>query len=500
MSIIADISSPVKPTTTTSSGAIYARPPFDVPIPTPPKAARQAAEQEPTHDYLLTEGTHDEGNARCVDARYAGKFLQNDAYGWLSYTGTHYTTTGAEAALDRAIVETLSARIAAALDSGKADKYADLIKKSIPSSGKVQGAKHLYSSLVFADAATFDTDPDLLNCPNGVVDLRTGKLIHHTPGQRFMHCAAVEYKAAAKNGAAYKEWERILLELVGSPDQVKWLKLAVGYSLTGHTSEEILVYLFGPPRAGKGLFIETIMTLLGSPLAKEADFATFTADRTGDTQSFDLAPLRSCRFIAASESRAYERFNEAMVKRVTGGNMVRCAFKHQNHFEYRPMYKIWLSSNQPVNADPDDDAVWGRIRVIEFPNSHLGREDKQLKARMRTKAMLEGVLAWAVEGASEWYSLGSAGLPELQSSAALKQKHRADLDNVQTWIDERCQPGEYTVTTTLFQSYAGWCRDNGTTPKQQKGFTQALRRKGCGSAVKKIGGHTSRVIEGLSLC
>ena len=52
----------------------------------------------------------------------------------------------------------------------------------------------------------------------------------------------------------------------------------------------------------------------------------------------------------------------------------------------------------------------------------------------------------------------------------------------------------------LYLSYEKWCKDNGITPKQQKAYTQALRRKGYSSTVKKIGGHTSRVIEGLSLC
>ena len=31
-------------------------------------------------------------------------------------------------------------------------------------------------------------------------------------------------------------------------------------------------------------------------------------------------------------------------------------------------------SNHPVNGDPEDDALWARVRVIEFPNSFLGME------------------------------------------------------------------------------------------------------------------------------
>lgn len=111
-----------------------------------------------------------------------------------------------------------------------------------------------------------------------------------------------------------------------------WLQMAVGYSLTGHTREEVLFYLYGPPRSGKGTLTEMILALLGSPLAKEVNFATFTAQRSGDSQNFDLAPLKPCRTVLASESNAYERFNKAKVKMLTGGNEVYCAFKHQTHF------------------------------------------------------------------------------------------------------------------------------------------------------------------------
>lgn len=461
------------------------------------KAAQQAAEQAAAAEQtaLVTQGLHDEGNAQCVLIRHRGQFIRNDAFGWLSYTGTHWTTQGAEAALERAIVDTLGARIQAALNSGKADKYSALIKFCIPSNSRVQGAKALYASLAYAPETEFDKDPDVLNCANGAVNLRTGEIVQHSPEQRFMHCTSVEYKSDAD----YSQWVSWLTSAVGSAEIADWLQMAVGYSLTGHTREEVLFYLFGPPRSGKGTFTETLLTLLGSPLAEVVGFSTLTATTEADTQNFNLAPLHSSRLIVASESNQYERFNEAKVKQLTGGDKIQCAFKHRTAFSYRPRYKLWLASNQPVNADPDDDAVWGRVRVIEFPYSHLGKENKALKESMRTPAMLEGVLAWAVQGAMRWYALGNDGLPELESSAKAKATQRAELDNVQAWLDECCVPGSYTSTSSLYYSYENWCKGNGVTPKRQKGFTQALQRKGYGYDIKKVNGKTLRVVTGIEI-
>ncbi len=450
----------------------------------------------PAQPMLLTLPTHDEGNAQCVLALHPHRFHHNESLGWLQNNKTHWTREGAEATLERAIVDTLTARIDAALKSGQADKHSDLIKKSVPNSSKVMGAKSLFRSLVYTSPSTFDADPNLLNCPNGVVDLRTGQIIPHSSIHKFMHCTAVPYQP----NADIKNWVLWLNSTVGE-EQALFLKLAAGYSLTGHTREEIMFYLFGPPRSGKGTLIEAILSALGAPLALATKFSTFTAERNGDTQNFDLAPMQPCRVVAASESNSYERFNEAKLKNVTGGDTISCAFKFGNPFSYRPQFKIWLSSNHPVNADPDDDAVWGRIRVIHFQQSHLGKENKLLKQSMRSPENLAAVLAWAVQGAMEWYALGSAGLQETKVSHSLKSEHRAELDDVQAWIDDYCtkHAGIFCSNSSLYRSYENWCKSNGHTPKLAKRFGQTLKRKGFADGRQRVDGQLTRGYLGLTV-
>lgn len=447
---------------------------------------------------LLTAGVNDEGNADAVLHLEGKSFLYSETLGWLYYDGKRWATDGAEAKVDRAIVKTLGERVKAAVQTGNMEAYSTLIKFCIPNKGRVQGCKYMLQSKVAVSHENFDHDPDMLNCRNGVVDLRTGEIIPHSCEQRFTYCTSVDYKP----NADYKQWEEWLIEAMGGLyEAYRYMQIAIGYSLTGHTSEEILFYLFGPPRSGKGTFTEVMLALLGAPVAKEVDFGTFTARRTGDSQNFDLAPLRPCRFVAASESNAYERFNEAKVKALTGGNEIYCAFKHRDHFSYRPQFKIWLSSNQPVNADPDDDAVWGRIRLLEFPNSHLGDEDKSLKHSMKTATILEGVLAWAVHGSIAWYQLGQKGLPEIEQSRTAKDSHRNDNDHTQAFIDECCLVGTayFIAQDRLFPKYEAWCELNGVEPKKQKGLTQSLKKKGFLDERRTINGVQKRGIAGIGL-
>jgi putative DNA primase/helicase len=252
----------------------------------------------------------------------------------------------------------------------------------------------------------------------------------------------------------------------------------VGYSLTGHTYEQCLFYVWGPTRGGKGLFLQILADLIGRPLAASVDFDTFTANRRGDSQNFDLAPLRPARLITASESSRANMLNAKVVKAITGNDPIYCAFKHRTHFQYTPQFKIWLASNFKVMGDPNDDALWGRLRVIHFPNSWLGREDLLLAEKL--KANLPGILKWAVDGAMEWYKRLDAGQglgrPAIIESATTD--HRTQNDTIQQFIDECCTVGDglYCKSSAFIQAYRRWCDDNGHKPLGAIRIREALER------------------------
>lgn len=441
---------------------------------------------------LLNESADDEGNARCALAIFGAEFAYSGALGWLHWNGKYWQPDPDEAEVDQAILATLKRRRLCAVDTGKEV----IIKCTAGSASRLRGAKMIFRSLVAAPHEEFDCNPDELNVANGVLNLRTGVLTPHTPEHRFTYCLSTPYDPAADDSV----WRKFLAEVVQDDDgMIAYLQTVIGYILTGHTSEECLWYLHGPSRSGKGTTTETLLVLLGQTLSTEVDFATFTAKREGDTQNFDLAPLKPARLVVTSESNRYEALNTGKVKQLTGGNYIRCAFKHRDHFTYRPQFKAMLVSNHPVSADVDDDALWYRVKVILFPTSRKGREDKALKARLRSPAVLTGVLRWAVDGAQKWYA-SPTGLVHPKAVEVNTRQQRADLDMVQAWIDECCVEADvWTPHAELYSSYADWCRRNGVQPKSARGFTQALTGKAFTADIKRAGDKVFRAIRGLRL-
>lgn len=445
---------------------------------------------------LLSHPPDDAGHALTFLELHPDRFLHTDAAGWLAWTGTHWQADGAEAELHQAIVDMLRARRVAAVQAIPAVE--GLVRACVASRSRVLGVAFAVGMYSHASIDDFDQHPDLLNVANGVLDLRTGTLTPHDPAQRFTYCLATPYDPLAD----YCDWIEFLAAVIdGGQPVIDFLQMFYGYCLTGRTQEEVLLYMNGASRAGKGTLAETILALMGRPLSAAVAFSTFVRRREAGDQGFDLAPLKPARLIVASESNERDTLNSGMIKSLTGGDLITCAYKNKDQFSYKPIFKPVLLSNFPIRADADDDALWGRVRVVVFPNSYLGQEDKTLKERMRSPDSLRGVLAWCVEGAMRWYA-SPAGLVAPDKVKLATQEHRANVDDIQQWLDDCCRatPGAWTANGDLYQSYKTWCVLNGLTAKPSNKLGVGIGRKGFTvGVIRRTPLGVSRGVDGIEI-
>jgi putative DNA primase/helicase len=445
---------------------------------------------------LLTAEVDHEGHSQCVLVLYGGKFKCTTTHGWMRYNGRYWEQEGAEQAVERAITNTLIKRreLYASIEEWKRAKLCASWRQNVTGT-KAQLAK---SSSIFVSISEFDKSPDHVNCKNGVVDLRTGEIEPHNPTQLFTYCLTIEYHKELEKRADL--WLEFLFSCGLSAEVIEYMRLGFGYSLTGHTWEEVMFYLFGMTRSGKGTTMETVNLIMGM-LSTGVDMETFTSKRYGDTSNFDLAPLKNKRFITASESQRRGQLNPAFIKKVTGGDDIYCSFKRRDHFSYRPQFKIWLTSNFEANTDVDDDAAWGRLRVIHYPKSFLGSEDKTLKKRLQAPESLNAIFAWMVSGAIDWYKQGGKGLPMPEEVAQKTREHREALDSIAQFVEQQCivKDDAFVVGSQLHSAYKRWCDDEGYTAVGRKRFTQSLASKGIDAGSKKISGATKRGYIGIGL-
>lgn len=141
---------------------------------------------------------------------------------------------------------------------------------------------------------------------NGFLNLRTGELLPPSRERLITKLAPVRYDPSAK----CPTWLAFLQSVFPAPydDVLPFLKRALGYSLTGSTSEECFFVLYGTGRNGKGTLVKTIAALLGD-YAGTADFSTFIQRRDDGSPREDIAAMPGKYFIAAQRitGRRYVR-------------------------------------------------------------------------------------------------------------------------------------------------------------------------------------------------
>ena len=339
------------------------------------------------------------------------------------------------------------------------------------SAGRLQAMVKLGACLLGSEPGAFDQQPYLLACRNGTVDLRTGALRQHRRGDLLTKVVAVDFDADAR----CPRWEAFLLEVMdGSAEMVAFLQRAVGYSLTGATVEQVLFLLYGTGANGKSTFTETLRALLGD-YATQAEFTTFLA-RSSDSVRNDIARLVGARFVSASEAEGGRPLAEAVVKQMTGGDIITARFLFKEFFEFRPAFKVWLAANHKPSVRGTDHGIWRRIRLVPFTVTiPPERRDKRLPERLM--AELPGILAWAVRGCLAWQQEGLGVPPEV---LAATDSYREEMDVLAGFLDEHCvvQEGAFVATKELYAAYATWAEGAGEKKLSKKWLAMRLAERG----------------------
>src|SRR5215218_5753776 len=329
-----------------------------------------------------------------------------------------------------------------------------------------------------------DQDPWLINCQNGTLDLRTGRLKDHDPTDRITKIIPEDYDPEA----SCSRFLRFLTETLVDDAVIKFVKRYSGYTLTGITRERLLAILYGFGKNGKTTLVELLHEVLGD-YARNTDVETLLIKKYQGVGN-DVAALKGARFVSAAEVEKGRRLAESKVKQLTGRDTVTARFLFGENFDFKPEFKLWLSTNNKPVIQGTDDAIWDRLRLIPFTQRFEGaKADPKLPDKLRGE--LAGVFAWMVEGCLEWQE---HGLEEPKTVTEATEQYRAEMDTLAAFIEDRCVlgPGAVAPATPLYKQYQMWCDDAGERPETQKMFGMRLGERGFESTKISRGPHKDR--------
>jgi putative DNA primase/helicase len=328
-----------------------------------------------------------------------------------------------------------------------------------------------------------DVDPWLLNVANGTVDLRTGMLRSHAREDLITKWTAVPFEKFAKA----PRWEAFVKRIFRErEDLIHFVQKAVGYTLTGFTTEQVLLLLIGLGANGKSTLLEVLRSLMGY-YAAQADFSSFVLQRQDHIRN-DIARLVGARFVSAIEVDHGRRLAESLVKQLTGGDRVTARFLYREPFEFTPQFKLWLAANHKPRIQGTDHAIWRRIRLIPFDVQIPSEEqDRQLGIKLRQE--LPGILQWAVRGCLAWQE---EGLEQPKAVQVATQEYREEMDILGGFLADCC---DHLATmegkepfSDLYVAYRQWAEQTGERILSQRVFGTILGERGLNKRRSGSGG------------
>lgn len=422
--------------------------------------------------------------------------------GWFLWTGTHWRYDDSEHIGDYAR-ETVRSIYQEASDAANKSRRKKLAKHAIQSESSRAIRSMLELARSFREVAVtrdvFDQDLKLVNFQNGTLDLRTGEVYKHRPGDLITRVIPYDFNPDVDSAL----FDRFLADITGEEEETgelrTFLRRAAGSGLAGWSGDECLFYLHGPTQTGKSTFIEAVRSAMGD-YAAPVNFESLIRSSLNRPRP-DLVNIVGARVVFSNELDRSSGKKDlvlavALVKRLTSNEPIFIRSLHSNGFNWTPNCLLWLASNDDPVIDAGDDAAWRRILRIPFTRQHE-QTDKTIRDRLIGEVEhQQAVMAWLVRGYVEYQRHGMV-VPE--SVREYTDKYRAEMDPLTDFFATGCVFGDdkRVKASELNTAYERWCELERITPASAKERGASLRRHGCVDKTARWEGKSIRTWHGI---
>ena len=344
---------------------------------------------------------------------------------------------------------------------------------------------------VATDIEELDTHDELLAVGNGVVNLRTGELIESDEALLLTRRIDTPF---VKDAEAPR-WRQFIAEIMNNDlEMADYLQRLTGYGVTGRTDEQCFAVFWGTGANGKTVLTATLSQVF-KQVTTNTPFSTFEMKPSGGIPN-DIASLRGARLVMAAEGEADKPMAEALLKRLTGRDLISARFLHKEFFEFYPNFLMMLATNNKPAFRGQDEGLWRRVKMVEF-NRYFAPHERDHRLQDKLEAEAEGILWWAVQGAMEWYR---SGLNDPQKIMDATGDYRINSDPLVGFLpgtfvkDNAAQGLEGSV---LFNEYLDWAQEENLSAREivtRKKFFAMLEERGLH---KRVGHGNKTVFDGV---
>jgi putative DNA primase/helicase len=401
---------------------------------------------------------------RFTDARLAevlanealdGQYVWAAGLEWLAYAGNVWAEvheavpleTVRQWSLERFGEAVARMRLDDPKASAEVDGWRGLLSRS-----RAAGVLSYAKGIMQHDPAEFDGDADHINTPSGYLNLDTGVARPLGEGEYPTRITGARFDP----DATAEVWDTFLARILPDPEVRAFVQRLFGYALLGEVREHVMPIFTGSGANGKGTIRDAVLAAFGT-YGLEVDPEILMVSHNPGHKTF-LMELKGRRLIFCSETDRNRRFNEPMMKRLSGGDPIQANKMRMDPITFLPSHLLVMCTNHLPKLAGDDEANWRRVLVVPFDVVIPEAErNGRLPGRLKEPDVQAAVLAWVYEG---YRAYVKEGLNPPEAVRVRTAAYRADSDTLTRFMDERTvtSPAGRVTASDLYSAYEIWHR------------------------------------------
>lgn len=327
----------------------------------------------------------------------------------------------------------------------------------------------------------FDNNPYLINCANGVLDIKNNKILKHSPKFFITNYIPVNYNPDATD----KYCDAVIESL--HPEEKDYVQLIVGQSLLGfQPNYQAAYFLQGRGSNGKSTFIDLLLKTSGS-YGKLQPPNIFIPEKNSD--SYALADFEGLRVAIIEELPDSKHLNSGALKRLVGTRNINARAIYSKNREFENQSTIFITCNRLPMINETDEGTWRRLLVFKFPYTYKKNasqikgefdrvgDPRVLYSAQNKKTTAEAFLSWRIAGAQRWINNNRVEYDIPRHIEETVEEWNENNDLFLAWFNENFElnPNSFITTTDLLNSFNEWTKKRNNATISARYFNETLK-------------------------